>query len=65
MEKEGEISFGDEKLKEAFEELSQKDKDLSEQLEKAFEEISKKCFLRQKCKERIDSENTYPKIRDK
>lgn len=44
MEKEGEIRFVDEKLKKAFEELKESDKELYEELENAFENISKNVF---------------------
>lgn len=44
MEKEGEIRFVDEKLKRAFEELKESDKELYEELENAFENISKNVF---------------------
>ena len=53
MEKEGEIRFGDIKLKEAFEELEQKDKDLYEQLQKALEEISKNVFCGRNVKKEL------------
>ena len=57
MEKEGEIRFADEKLKEAFEVLSEKDKNLSDQLEKALEEIRNNVFCGRNVKK-----NLIPKI---
>ncbi len=53
MEKEGEIRFGDEKLKEAFDELEQKDNDLYEQLQKAIEEIRKNVFCGRNVKKEL------------
>jgi len=53
VEKEGKITFCDEKLKEAFEESEQKEKELYEQLQKAFEEISKNVFCGRNVKKEL------------
>ena len=53
MEKKGEIRFGDTTLKDAFEELKQKDKDFYIQLEKAFDEITKNVFCGRNVKKEL------------
>ena len=50
---EGIVKFGDEKLKEAFEDLKNIDKDLYEQIDKATDEISKNVFCGRNVKKRL------------
>ncbi|MBI2043428.1 hypothetical protein HYT25_03500 [Candidatus Pacearchaeota archaeon] len=50
---EGEIKFANEKLKEAFENLKEIDKDLYEQIDKATEEIRKNVFCGRNVKKEL------------
>mgnify|MGYP001603398148 FL=1 len=50
---EGIVKFGDEKLKEAFEDLKDIDKDLYEQIDKATDEISKNVFCGRNVKKKL------------
>mgnify|MGYP001574135722 FL=1 len=50
---EGIVKFGDEKLKEAFEDLKNIDKDLYEQIDKATDEISKNVFCGRNVKKKL------------
>ena|SRR3989344_5045116 len=50
---EGIVKFGDEDLKEAFENLKNIDKELYEQIDKATDEISKNVFCGRNVKKRL------------
>ena len=50
---EGIVKFGDEKLKEAFEDLKDVDNELYEQIDKATDEISKNVFCGRNVKKRL------------
>ena len=50
---EGIVKFGDEKLKEAFENLKDIDNDLYEQINKATDEISKNVFCGRNVKKKL------------
>ncbi len=50
---EGIVKFGDEKLRKAFEELKEVDKDLYEQIDKATDEISKNVFCGRNVKKKL------------
>jgi len=50
---EGRVDFGNEKLKEAFENLKEIDKDLYEQIDKATDEISKNVFCGRNVKKKL------------
>ena len=50
---EGIVKFGDEKLKEAFEDLKNVDKELYEQIDKATDEISRNVFCGRNVKKKL------------
>ncbi|HLC86719.1 MAG TPA: hypothetical protein VJH65_00365 [Candidatus Nanoarchaeia archaeon] len=53
MEKEGKIVFAEKKLKSAFEDIKEKDKEVYRQIEKAFEEISRNVFCGRNVKKNL------------
>ena len=50
---EGEVKFADEKLKEAFESLKDRDPELYQELQKARDEISNNVFCCRNCKKEL------------